>query len=117
MPYMQSSSPIALIAIVWIIAAGFNFLLTPLAEIAALTVPMLQITLDMGISPYPVLYAFQQGLDQIIFPYEYFNYLFLFSFGLIASKDFMKFFAVKMGLNFLFVLAIAVPYWMLIGLL
>ena len=117
MPYMQNSGSLALIAIVWVIAAGFNFLLTPLAEIAALTVPMLQITLDMGISPYPVLYAFQQGLDQIIFPYEYFNYLFLFSFGLIASKDFMKFFAVKMGLNFLFVLIIAVPYWMLIGLL
>ena len=117
MPYMQNSGPLALIAIVWVIAAGFNFLLTPLAEIAALTVPILQITLDMGISPYPVLYAFQQGLDQIIFPYEYFNYLFLFSFGLIASKDFMKFFAVKMGLNFLFVLIIAVPYWLLIGLL
>lgn len=117
MPYMQSSSSIVLIAIVWLIAASFNFLLTPLAEMAALTVPMLQITLDMGISPYPVIYAFQQGLDQIIFPYEYFNYLFLFSFGLIASKDFMKFFAVKMGLNFIFVLAIAVPYWLLIGLL
>lgn len=117
LPYMQQSGPIVLIFIVWLIATTFNFLLTPLAEIAALTVPILQITQDMGISPYPVIYAFQQGTDQVIFPYEYFNYLFLFSFGLIYSKDFMKFFAVKMGLNGLFIMAVAVPYWYLIGLL
>ena len=84
---------------------------------AALTVPILQITQDMGVNPYPVIYAFLQGLDQVIFPYEYFNYLFLFSFGLIYSKDFMKFFAAKMGINLLYVMAIAVPYWFIIGLL
>ncbi len=117
LPFMQQSGSVALIAIVWLIAVSFNFLLTPLAEMAALTVPILQITQDMGVNPYPVIYAFLQGLDQVIFPYEYFNYLFLFSFGLIYSKDFMKFFAAKMGINLLYVMAIAVPYWFIIGLL
>ncbi len=111
------AQPMALIAMVWSIATGFNFLLTPYAEMATLTVPIVQITTDMGINPYPVILAFYQGLDQVVMPYESFPYLYLFSFGIVAMKDFMKFFGIKLVLNLIYILCLAVPYWMVIGLL
>ncbi len=103
MPFMQNCGPMALIAMVWSIATGFNFLLTPYAEMATLTVPIVQITTDMGINPYPVILAFYQGLDQVVMPYESFPYLYLFSFGIVAMKDFMKFFGIKLVLNLIYI--------------
>ena len=117
MPFMQNCGPVALMAMVWGLSTGFNFLLTPYAEMATLTVPIVQITTDMGINPYPVILSFYQGLDQVAMPYESFPYLYLFAFGIVAMKDFMKFFGTKLVLNLIYILCLAVPYWMLIGLL
>lgn len=61
MPFMQNCGPVALMAMVWGLSTGFNFLLTPYAEMATLTVPIVQITTDMGINPYPVILSFYQA--------------------------------------------------------
>lgn len=50
-------------------------------------------------------------------PYEYALYMICFSYGLIHIKNFIKAFGIKMILNLVYIFVVAVPYWMLIGLL
>ena len=76
-----------------------------------------EIALSLNMSPYPMLYAFNHGLDQLLFPYEYAIYLVYYSFGMIKMSSFIKFGAVKMLISIIFLMVAAVPYWSLIGLL
>ena len=102
---------------VWLIAVIVNFLLTPLAAMASLGAPLTQIAQSLGVNPYPVLYAFYQGLDQLLLPYECALYLIPFSYGMMTLGDFMKGLALKMVVAFLYLLLIGIPYWNIIGLL
>lgn len=117
LPYMESSGPAVTMMLIWLLCVVGNFLLTPLAIIATMAAPLTQIALDLGINPLAIYYVIAHGIDQIILPYEYALVLIFFSFGLICLKDFIKFFSIKMLLNFLFVLFVLIPYWKLIGLI
>ena len=94
-----------------------NFLMTPSAIMAVLAGPLAQMAIGLGIDPLPVLYALSSSGYQIVFPYEHTSFLILFSFGLIASKDFMKFFGITAVVHFIFILVLAMPYWTFLGLL
>lgn len=117
LPVLSNVSSYVFIGLIWALAVLLNLLLTPLAAIATFTVPMTQIAMDLGINPLPVIYTFIQGLDQVFLPYEYANFLFMFSFGVVSIQQFIKFCSIKMAINFIYIMAIAVPYWFLIGLL
>ncbi|MGI6226912.1 MAG: SLC13 family permease [Peptococcales bacterium] len=117
LPYMEGSSSFVVIGLVWLLCVVANFLMTPLAIMASFSAPLAQIALSLGIDPLPFFYTIAQGCDQIIFPYEYALYLIFVSFGLIHLRDFIKIFSIKMALNIVFLLAILVPYWKIIGLL
>jgi len=117
LPLMKDANIFVLIAVVWLLAVILNFLLTPLAAMATFAVPLVQIAVDLGISPYPLMYAFFQGLDQVIMPYEHALYLVFFSFGLIYLKDFIRVFAWKMLICGIYLMVVGVPYWIFIGLL
>lgn len=117
LPVMSHLGAFGVIALTWLLAVVVNFGLTPLAAMASFGVPITEIALSLHMQPYPILYAFNVGLDQLLFPYEYAIYLIYFSFGMIQIKDFIKFGATKMVLSFLFLMILAVPYWKLIGLL
>lgn len=116
-PYLSGINPIIFLFIVWLIAVLTNFLLTPLAAMAALGAPITQMAIDLGVGVNPVLYTFFNGLDQIIMPYEYALYMICFSYGLIYLKDFMKAFGMKMVLSCIYLFLIAIPYWMMLGIL
>lgn len=117
LPHMESASLFSTIGMVWLLCVAANFLMTPLAIWAAFSAPLTAVAQSLGIDPMAFYYTIFQGTDQIIFPYEYVLYLIFFSFGLIGLRDFMKIFALKMVLNIVFLIAVLVPYWMLIGLL
>ncbi len=117
LPHLNNLSATAFLMGTWFFAVLLNFLLTPLAAMATFGALLTQTSLDLGINPYLTNYVFFQGLDQIIFPYEYALYMIFFSFGLIPIKDFMKFFGVKMLICGLFLFLIGIPYWHLIHLL
>lgn len=117
LPYMAASGIFVTIGLVWLLCMISNFLLTPLAIWAAFSAPITDIAIKLQIDPLAFYYTMFHGTDQIVFPYEYALYLVFFSFGLIRIKDFMKIFSIKMVLNIVFVLAIMVPYWKLIGLI
>ena len=117
MPLLTDKSPTLILGLVWLLVVLVNFLLTPLAIQSTFTVPLTQIALSVGINPEVMWMAILHGSDQILLPYEYPLYMLFFSFGLMQLKDFSKFFGIKMVVNLIFLVAVFIPYWNLIGFL
>ena len=63
-------------------------------------------------------YTFLQGAtNTCVLPYEIAMPLFMFSYGMCSLKQFVKAMGLITVLNGIFVVAVMVPYWNLIGLL
>ena len=105
-----------MVAIVWLVGFLVNFVLTPLAACGALSGPLTQIAVDLGINPLVMIYTLIGSMDQLLLPYEYVSYAIFFAFGLMSTKDFAKFMAAKACCHFIFILIILIPWWKLIGL-
>lgn len=93
------------------VGVGLNFLLTPLAATSTITTPLVKLGMDLNMEPRILYYAFQYGLDNIIFPYEYALYLYFYSSGYINFKDMALVMAVRMVLTSIFVALVAIPWW------
>jgi len=94
-----------------------NFVMTPLGLYAALTVPLAQIGLTMGVSVLTISYAIMQLGTEVILPYEWALALLFFSFDVIDLKSFVKLFGIRALLSFVFLQLVTIPYWRLIGLI
>ncbi len=116
-PVISNMSPTMFLMAIWVLAVLLNLMLTPLAAIAAFSLPLVQIAMSVGIDPTPALYVFMQGLDQVFMPYEFANYLFMFSFGVVSMKEFITFCSTKMLINIVYIMLLAIPFWKLLGLL
>lgn len=117
MPMLAGKSPTFVLMFVWLLCVLLNFILTPLAIMAAFSLPLAQIALNLGLNPKAVYFVLLHGCDQVLLPYEYALYLIFFSFGLIRLGDFVKLMSVKLVLNGLFVLLLLIPFWRLVGYL
>ena len=117
LPLLEGRSVTFVLICIWIICVLMNFALTPMAVMATFAVPFAQIVLDLGINPTAMYFVMSHALDQLLFPYEYAQYLFAFSFGMISMKHFMQAMGVKMIANFIFVFTILLGYWKLTGFL
>lgn len=111
MTMLAGKSITFVLVFIWFLCVILNFLLTPLAIIAAFTVPLAQIALDLGINPHAIYLVMLHGLDQLVMPYEIALYLIYFSFGLICLQDFMKAMFVKLLVNGVFIFFILLPFW------
>lgn len=116
-PLLENTNPFTFLGLLWIIIVCFNFLMTPAAEMATFGVPFAQISMDLGINVYPMMYTFFQGGSNLLFPYEAAMFLVCFGFGMMKMKDFSKIMGIKMVFDFVFLMAAGIPYWMLIGIL
>lgn len=116
LPMMSGTNIFVMIAVIWIICVISNFALTPMAIYATFTLAFTQIGMTLGINPFAVFYTIQAAGAEVIFPYEWALPLFYVSFGLIATKDFMKICGIKMAMSMVFMMVVVVPYWLLIGL-
>ena len=94
-----------------------NFLLTPLAILAAFANPVAHIAQGLGMSLHVPLYTLMYSTEMVVFPYEYVPQLIFFSFGMMKMGDFVKISCTKIVLCFLFLAVVMVPWWRLIGLL
>ena len=112
-----STSPFAIMSIVFSTVFILNFLMTPLAIFSLITEPLFIMATDLGYSVIPFAYAIQACAEAIILPYEYIPYLIVYGFGMISMKDFIKVNILRSILFFAGFLIILVPYWMLIGLI
>lgn len=116
-PLLEEMSTVGVITIVWLSGFVVNFILTPLAACGALSGPLTQISVDLGINPLVVIYTLIGSMDQLLMPYEYASYAIFFAFSMCTMKDFIKFMSVKTICHFIFMLAIMIPWWYFIGLL
>ena len=99
----------------WLFGVIVTMLMTPLAAVASFTVPLEGVASAAGLGINGAIYAFCMGVEQIIFPYEWAAALFVFSFGYISSKQFLKWGAIRMGLCLIFLIAILIPIWSMTG--
>jgi anion transporter len=115
-PHLQGSQTTSLLGFygVGLIA---NFFLTPLAAVAALTGPFAQIAQAIHIPTNVATYCLIFGIDQYIFPYEYAVLLYFYSQGYMKIKHIILTLGARAILTVLFLLAIAIPYWKVIGIL
>lgn len=105
------------LASVLLLGALLNFLLTPLAILAAFSGPIAQIAQGLDMNLFVPLYALMYSTEMVVFPYEYVPQLIFFSFGMISMGDFIKMSLFKIVLCFIFLLLVMIPWWNLIGLL
>lgn len=111
------NNPFIMIVVIFVIVFGLNFLMTPLAIWALITVPVLSLVTSMGYSPIPFAYSLNSLSEAIILPYEYIPYLIIFGFSMIKMKDFIILNSFRSIMILAGYLIIMIPYWMLIGLL
>lgn len=116
-PLLEGTSKVVFLMITWLIIVIFNFLMTPAAEMTTFGLPFAQICLDYGINVYPMMYTFFQAGSTLLMPYEAAMWLVAYSFGLFKLKHFVMFMGIKAIFDFIFLFAIGVPYWTLIGIL
>ena len=93
------------------VAAALNFLLTPLAATSAFSTPIAQLGVALGVEPRVMYFAFQYGLDNLIFPYEYALYLYFYSSGYVSFRLMTMVLALRMVLTGFFVAFVAIPWW------
>lgn len=117
LPVLANAGSYAFIVITWVIIVAGNFLMTPGAEFAVFGPPLTQICVDLGINPMPMLYAFYQGTNNLLFPYESTLALISFGYGNVHMSDFIKCWGMKMIVCAIYLCALGIPYWMLIGIL
>lgn len=117
MPLLVGRSNTFFVLFTFFFVAVFNFVMTPMALMAAFSVPLSQIALDMGMSPLPMLYAFSRGCYSVLLPYEAVIIAAAFAFGNTKMECFLKVFGAKLLLTAIWILLIACPYWSMLGLM
>jgi di/tricarboxylate transporter len=110
------NSVFGLSALSYIFAVILNFILTPLAAQALMTVPLTQLAVSMGMQPYPIIYSLLYGADQYLFAYEFALLLFFCSTGHLRLQHVVKLLLIRMILGLVFIGLVAIPYWKLIGI-
>lgn len=111
-----AGSPLYTTVATWFFGVAINFFLTPMAAIASFTAPITEVCVQAGINPLPVIYAFLQGLDQYLLPYEFAGLLFVYSYGYMSMKNMLKVIGPRLVLSGVLIALVAYPYWKLIGL-
>ena len=116
-PILASTGAYGFTLLSYVFGFIINFALTPLAAMTSLSAPLAEVANGLGINPTPVLYSYVLGLDNLLLPYESGMHLVAFSFGGMYLKDFAKLMGIKTIIMLVYIAAIAIPFWMLIGLL
>lgn len=114
-PMFKGQSGLTSMLLGYLAGTAMNFLLTPLAAFSAMTVPLTELALEVGVSPIPVMYAFSYGLEQYLFPYEYAVLLFFYATGWVHLRHIMLVFFVRFIVAFVLLAAVAYPYWNMLG--
>ena len=94
-----------------------NLVLTPAAMLTTLAAPLTQISVDLGINPFPFLLTLAYSTDSVFLPHEVGVLLIFYGFGLMSMKDFIKLNLFKMLFFIVGFALLQVPYWHFIGLL
>lgn len=113
--FFDGRGAVTAISFSYVLGVVVNFLMTPMAAVGAFGSPLAQLAVNLGLDPYTLVYSMLYGLDQLLFPYEIGYMLYTFMSGAVTLKHIMGALAIRMVACALFIPAILVPYWKLIG--
>lgn len=116
-PLLKGQSGMMSVVLSYLAGLGLNFLLTPLAATSSMAQPLVSVAAELGMHPAPFIYSFIYGLEQYILPYEYALFLFFFMEGRMTLSHMMGILAVRMVLALILLVAVACPYWSMLGIL
>jgi len=113
--FFDGRGAVTAISFSYVLGVVVNFLMTPMAAVGAFGSPLAQLAVNLGLDPYTLVYSMLYGLDQLLFPYEIGYMLYTFMSGAVTLKHIMGALAIRMVACALFIPALLVPYWKLIG--
>ena len=116
MPYAPHNI-VLLIGFLWLVCFCGNLVMTPVAILSSLTVPILTLAENLSYSPEAIAYMFNFCTSAIILPYEIAASLVLFGYGMMDTKQFMKNFGIQSLWVLLCIIIFFVPWLKIIGLL
>lgn len=116
MPYAPKSL-LALALFVFVIAFVGNLLMTPLALLAALSMPLITLSQNLGLNPEGILYIFLYSTAALILPYEITAGVVMYGFGMVNMKNFLKNFTAISIWSLICVFIFMVPWFKITGLL
>lgn len=111
LPLLEGMSQTAASVSAYVAGVLLNFLLTPLAATSAFTVPITELGLALDVEPRILYLAFQYGLDNLLFPYEYALYLYFYSSGYVSLRLMTLVLGLRMLATGLFIRLVAIPWW------
>lgn len=115
MPLLNGMSSYVFLFFSYVFGVVMNFLMTPLAAMSSLSQPLADIATSLGVSTRATMLSFCAGLEQWILPYEVGSLVTMFALGWMKMKDFIKFGLAKMIVVTVCMLALVIPYWLLLG--
>ena len=116
MPYAPQSL-LALALFIFIIAFFGNLLMTPLALLAALSMPLITLSQNLGINPEAIIYIFLYSTAALILPYEITAGVVMYGYGMINMKNFLKNFSAIAIWTLLCIFIFIIPWFKITGLL
>ena len=94
-----------------------NMLMTPLALVSGLTVPIVELCNSIGVNPIGMCFIFWLSCMSILLPYETTTALLMYSYNMMSIKEFIKIFLVKTVITFIATFAIFIPWLYVVGAL
>lgn len=116
MPYAPKSL-LALCLFIFVVAFVGNLLMTPLALLAALSMPLITLSQNLGLNPEGILYIFLYSTAALILPYEITAGVVMYGFGMVNMKNFLKNFAAIAIWTLLCIFIFIIPWFKITGLL
>lgn len=116
-PLLKSGNSFVFVAMTWISGVVANMIMTPLALMTTLTIPLAEIGQTIGIDPAVVAYVLSHTADYVIFPYESTSFLIMYGFGMMSMKQFIKSATTLTIVGGILTIAVSGVYWMLLGLI
>ncbi|MDO4280453.1 MAG: anion permease [Peptococcaceae bacterium] len=99
------------------VGGAANMLLTPLTLVTSFCTPVVYIADMLGLGFMPVLLSLYYTVDFLFLPHEVPAYLYLFAFGVMSMKDFIKLHCIKNLLFLVFFGLVMIPWWHICGIL
>lgn len=113
----EANSSFVFVLITWLSGVICNVFMTPMALYTLLAPILGPIAEAFSYSPKIVAYVLYHTGNQVFFPYENNTILMMYAFGMMTMRQFCKGAILKMVIDIVYICAIAVPFWMLLGYL
>ena len=116
-PLLQGGNTVVFVAVAWLSGVIANMLMTPLALMTTLTIPLAQIGQTIGIDPVVVAYILSHTADYVLFPYESTSFLIMYGLGMMSMKQFVKAAGTLTLIGGILTVGLSSVYWLFLGIM